>query len=598
MNFAAIIEHHFKSIFKWSAIIGICSLVGVGLIGIYQARLHSKSFIISQVRETVIADVNSQTTASLDGELNRIIKLWSLTEEFPARVDVYLDGKLWAHGGQLHPFSWPYLTDEINEILPSGSQHLKIEVQTNIGAALLRFAVVMAIFGAFFLIVFTTLRRRVEGAVREVTRPLESRVKKITEISENLTNISKISLDEASSDIKEVQAIDSSLRQLVGRIVTLEDNLAGVHFTQGRIDATEHLAHTMKGTIANYQLALESPTLSDYDRGEFDSILSELRTISSDVLEAKKADAARKSVPESEGFSDINVNTVIENLINSNRKKVMKRESEIRFDFFSSGNDVLLHGPSGGFERSLADLLTNAVEAIENRGTITTSFNTEEGLLDLQIQDNGRGIPKEILPTLMSDGVTFGKTEGEGMGLYHARKIFNGMGGDLKIFSREGTGTIIKIKLPLKKSIKRTHELVLFPGHDLVVVDDDLSIHKFFNKKLISYKETNKIVSILSPLAFEDWLSKNKNELETMQFIFDVQFEGSPISGIDLIEKHGLNHQSVIISGIAQKANIITEAARLQVRLIHKDDLNEIKIKLENETEETYQEQKAVVARR
>jgi signal transduction histidine kinase len=66
----------------------------------------------------------------------------------------------------------------------------------------------------------------------------------------------------------------------------------------------------------------------------------------------------------------------------------------------------------------------------------------------VRVEDNGRGIPSEILENLGKKGATFGKEGGSGLGIYGAKKYIEKMGGKLEIKSRLGDGTMVMIILP------------------------------------------------------------------------------------------------------------------------------------------------------
>jgi signal transduction histidine kinase len=66
--------------------------------------------------------------------------------------------------------------------------------------------------------------------------------------------------------------------------------------------------------------------------------------------------------------------------------------------------------------------------------------------LRVSIQDQGRGIPSEILPRLGELGFTFKKPGGSGLGLHHAKTTLERFGGSLQIKSSLGVGTLIALE--------------------------------------------------------------------------------------------------------------------------------------------------------
>ncbi|WP_413293231.1 sensor histidine kinase [Bdellovibrio sp. HCB185ZH] len=99
--------------------------------------------------------------------------------------------------------------------------------------------------------------------------------------------------------------------------------------------------------------------------------------------------------------------------------------------------------------RVLGNILNNSVEAApESEASVSISLLDRDQNWLLQIMDNGCGIPEEILPQLMEEGKSFGKENGNGLGLFDARKALQAVGGDLQLRSRVGVGTQVIMIIP------------------------------------------------------------------------------------------------------------------------------------------------------
>jgi signal transduction histidine kinase len=97
--------------------------------------------------------------------------------------------------------------------------------------------------------------------------------------------------------------------------------------------------------------------------------------------------------------------------------------------------------------RVLSNLMANAAEAISTGGRIRVTATANAQTAVLTIADNGCGIPRELMPRLTERGATFGKPNGNGLGLYHAKIAVQSWRGELKIESEEGQGTSVQIVL-------------------------------------------------------------------------------------------------------------------------------------------------------
>ncbi len=97
-------------------------------------------------------------------------------------------------------------------------------------------------------------------------------------------------------------------------------------------------------------------------------------------------------------------------------------------------------------------LLNNAVEACApGSGLVVVATRQRDHEVEIQIQDNGRGLSQRELAAIFDPGfrVNHGKVGTGNWSLFGARQIVNEHGGDIRIDSREGKGTTVSVSLPL-----------------------------------------------------------------------------------------------------------------------------------------------------
>ncbi|MBD0306064.1 MAG: HAMP domain-containing protein [Nitrospiraceae bacterium] len=97
----------------------------------------------------------------------------------------------------------------------------------------------------------------------------------------------------------------------------------------------------------------------------------------------------------------------------------------------------------------LINVLTNAVQAMNGKGTLKLVTGTIDGHVSIRIEDTGCGIPSPYLHKVFDPFFTTKKQgEGRGLGLTTARRIVESVGGDISIESKEGQGTAVVILFP------------------------------------------------------------------------------------------------------------------------------------------------------
>jgi len=98
------------------------------------------------------------------------------------------------------------------------------------------------------------------------------------------------------------------------------------------------------------------------------------------------------------------------------------------------------------FRQVLLNLLNNAVEAMPNGGTILIRSRFADGLLSIEVIDDGPGMTPEVSARLFEPFFTT-KENGVGLGLLVVKKIVEAHGGRLALHSEPGQGTCVRITL-------------------------------------------------------------------------------------------------------------------------------------------------------
>jgi signal transduction histidine kinase len=104
---------------------------------------------------------------------------------------------------------------------------------------------------------------------------------------------------------------------------------------------------------------------------------------------------------------------------------------------------------SSRFERVVANLVLNACEAISpESGQIIVSTAGDRARLQIEVWDNGPGIPAAIRQSVFQPFVSYGKANGSGLGLAIAKKIVEDHDGEIYFDVTCPAGTLFKITIP------------------------------------------------------------------------------------------------------------------------------------------------------
>ncbi|MGG3467559.1 ATP-binding protein [Neobacillus pocheonensis] len=194
---------------------------------------------------------------------------------------------------------------------------------------------------------------------------------------------------------------------------------------------------TIKGFVQLYKSGVDS-----FDFNEL--LLSELERIESittGLLSLGKPQAVQPS--------RLNVWGLIENTLELLAPEALMYD--IQFKLKSEAASYFITGEKNQLKQVFLNILKNAMEAMHDGGEIRVSIrNGAKGECIISIQDQGCGIPEELLPRLGEPFYSL-KEKGTGLGVMICHKIIKQHNGSITYSSKEKEGTLVEIKLPLDK---------------------------------------------------------------------------------------------------------------------------------------------------
>ena len=102
------------------------------------------------------------------------------------------------------------------------------------------------------------------------------------------------------------------------------------------------------------------------------------------------------------------------------------------------------------------NLLVNAAQAIETRGTVTIRTGQEQDRVWVEIIDSGAGIPPDIMPHIFDPFFTTKPVgSGTGLGLPVSYGIIERHHGKIEVHSETGKGSIFRVILPVQPDINK-----------------------------------------------------------------------------------------------------------------------------------------------
>jgi signal transduction histidine kinase len=233
-----------------------------------------------------------------------------------------------------------------------------------------------------------------------------------------------------------LEVLDEQLPQtseLAGETQTLLDYLSGGEPSEEKISA--QFARVQELCVASQQ---------GHGGGELAAVIKDglygLDQISEIVLNLKNFSRLDRAK-----VSEFSLNDGLESTLVI-AKHLVKSKS-IKREFAPS---AVITGSPSQINQVFLNLISNAAQATGDDGVITMRTRVDGGVARVEVEDNGSGIPPEVLPKIFDPFFTTKKVgEGTGLGLSIAYKIIKEHGGTITVDSVIGRGTRFIITLPV-----------------------------------------------------------------------------------------------------------------------------------------------------
>ncbi len=284
----------------------------------------------------------------------------------------------------------------------------------------------------------------IQATLRDVTerRQMEQEIQTKNEQLDAQNEELRSANEELQATEEELRASNDELREAQEQLIRSEKlaaigQLAGGvgHELRNPLGAIKNAVYYVKGKVAKSELAQKEPRVI-----EFLNIMDD------------EVNSSNKIIGDLLGFSRTNKPTVsptrIEQVIeNALSQTPVPEHIELTKRLDTNLPEVEID--PGQIQQVLANIITNAVQAMPDEGKLTIDTTKKGNLLEIEIADTGGGIPDEAIGKIF-DPLFTTKAKGIGLGLAVCKSIIDRHGGHIEVKSKVGKGTIFNIKLPLK----------------------------------------------------------------------------------------------------------------------------------------------------
>lgn len=147
---------------------------------------------------------------------------------------------------------------------------------------------------------------------------------------------------------------------------------------------------------------------------------------------------------------------------------ILRNALEARKEVFSARNfdlhpslpeQLIVDGDPTRLRQIAENLLSNCVRYTAKDGDIYVRLTASEGFAELEVSDNGPGVPEESIAELFDrfyrvESSRNRATGGSGLGLSLVKSCAEMQGGDVKAYKSEHGGLAIRVRIPLTSASK------------------------------------------------------------------------------------------------------------------------------------------------
>jgi signal transduction histidine kinase len=297
-----------------------------------------------------------------------------------------------------------------------------------------------------------------ETQLQDLTRNLENMVRDRTiELENSHEALKRAYLDLQSTQEQLIQTEKmASLGQLVAGIAHEIKN--PLNFIYGNTGFLADYSQKLQNLVEAFE---KLSSISDEDRAgmarlkdsiHYSFIKDDLKILIDNFTEGARrinaivSDLRTFSRMDTDRISEVDIHTLLEMTLN-----LMRNQYKNRIEIHKEYGDIpKIQGYSGKLNQVFMNLLSNAFHAIPDKGDVWIRTRANDSVVEIEIEDNGVGIPKENLKRIFEPFFSTKPVgQGTGLGLSISYGIIEQHQGKIHVTSVPQKGSSFIVRLPV-----------------------------------------------------------------------------------------------------------------------------------------------------
>lgn len=424
--------------------------------------------------------------------------------------------------------------------------------------------ILLIVFGIFlfnFLFLFLSMRNKIANNTKYL----------LDFISSHQTNSN---VDFTKVEIDEYRQIANKFIDEHREIINLQKEKA---YYDVRKNIAELVAHDIRSPLAAINTAvLDVKSIPENKRVMIRNAAKRINEIANNLLLQSKNnffDCNNSEVNKNDSPELLFV--VLDNIVAEKRYEYYGTNIKINLYCSESSYNSFSNIHPDSFKRVLSNLINNGIEAVNFDGSIIISLAGNATHVEIIIEDNGCGIPPEVLPKITEQGFSFNKKSGAGFGLSYAKQYLEQINGSMYIHSEEKVGTKIHINLICAdQPTWFCDSMNIKYGSTIVVLDDDISIHDAWNNRFSSVSN----VKMVHFYKTSELLRYKADPEKPILYLVDYELLADIQNGLDVIEELNINDKAILVTSCFDDVAIRKRCEKIGVKIIPKSYVPYIQI--------------------